>query len=476
MAGLRGMVLRQPAWTAFVVAFTSRLILVIGSHVTHRWPLIPDEGTYVELATLAADGRINDFCCGGYGPALYSSIRLFMWQLHGLVELFGFRPWILQMPAVLYGAAGAYVVSRIAGRFVSARWTLFVGLVMALLPSAMLHSSTVLRESLIWLLVAGVAWLVFAWTEDSGRGRLVISSAGLLLAVVGLGWLRDQTAILVVYSLVPVSLLVRSQRRERIGLVLVLLVVGPWLTASGPAGLQLVQNSALNLGSIRTWMSMEAESSFVSNDVLDELVALSSVGIEPSSSGEESGAAGMSIEAESSVVSNDVLDELVTLSSGEEAGAMRIAKRKTKSVIIEGKRFNIIDGNLIVDNSMMASIRSVPNGLAAFFIRPLPWEVTGENSLAFRLASVENILWLVGYGFALFGIRPLWRQHPAMLVFGASYLLLIGLGASVTQGNLGTAFRHRIQVLWVVVLLAALGGDRLWQSRQVRRVETGLTP
>ena len=445
MAGLRGMVLRQPAWTAFVVAFTSRLILVIGSHVTHRWPLIPDEGTYVELATLAADGRINDFCCGGYGPALYSSIRLFMWQLHGLVELFGFRPWILQMPAVLYGAAGAYVVSRIAGRFVSARWTLFVGLVMALLPSAMLHSSTVLRESLIWLLVAGVAWLVFAWTEDSGRGRLVISSAGLLLAVVGLGWLRDQTAILVVYSLVPVSLLVRSQRRERIGLVLVLLVVGPWLTASGPAGLQLVNNSASSLGSIRTWMSIEAESSFISNDVLDELVTLSSVGIEPSS-------------------------------SGEEAGAMRIAKRKTDFVIIEGKRFNIIGGNLIVDNSMMASIRSVPNGLAAFYIRPLPWEVTGENSLAFRLASVENILWLVGYGFALFGIRPLWRQHPAMLVFGVSYLLLIGLVASVTQGNLGTVFRHRIQVLWVVVLLAALGGDRLWQSRQVRRVETGLTP
>jgi 4-amino-4-deoxy-L-arabinose transferase-like glycosyltransferase len=466
------MVLRQPAWTAFVVAFTSRLILVIGSHVTHRWPLIPDEGQYVEMATLATDGRINDFCCGGYGPALYSSIRLFMWQLHGLVELFGPRPWILQMPAVLYGAAGAYVVSRIAGRFVSARWTLFVGLVMALLPSAMLHSSTVLRESLIWLLVAGVAWLVFAWTEDSGPGRLVISSAGLLLAVVGLGWLRDQTAVVVVYSLVPVSLLVRSQRRARIGLVLVLLVVGPWLTASGPAGLQLVNNAALNLGSIRTWMSMEAESSFVSSDVLDELVTSSSVGIEPSSSREESEPSSSREESEPS----SSREESEPSSSREESGAVGIAKRQTESVIIEGKLLNIISGNLIVDNSMMASIRSVPNGLAAFYIRPLPWEITGENSLAFRLASVENILWLVGYGFALFGIRPLWRQHPAMLVFGASYLLLIGLVASVTQGNLGTAFRHRNQVLWVVVLLAALGGDRLWQSRQVRRVETGLTP
>ena len=142
MGGLRGMVLRQPAWTAFVVALTSRLMLVVGSQVTHRWPLIPDEWSYMELATLAADGRTNDYCCGGYGPALYSSIRLFIWQIHGLVELFGPRTWILQMPAVLFAAAGAFVVSRIAGRFVSAKWALFAGLVMALLPSAILHSST----------------------------------------------------------------------------------------------------------------------------------------------------------------------------------------------------------------------------------------------------------------------------------------------------------------------------------------------
>ena len=71
MERLRKMALGQPAWTAFVVALISRLMVVAGSQVTHRWPLIPDEGSYVELAVLANDGRINDFCCGHYGPALY---------------------------------------------------------------------------------------------------------------------------------------------------------------------------------------------------------------------------------------------------------------------------------------------------------------------------------------------------------------------------------------------------------------------
>jgi hypothetical protein len=448
------MVLRQPAWTAFVVAFTSRLILVIGSHVTHRWPLIPDEGQYVELATLAADSRINDFCCGGYGRALYSSTRLFVWQMHGLVELFGPRVWILQMPAVLYGAAGAYVVSRIAGKFISARWALFAGLVVALLPSAMLHSSTILRESLIWLLILGAAWLVILWSEDRGLRRLVICSAGLLLAVVGLGWLRDQTAILVAWSLVPVALFVGNQRRRRIGLMVVVLLVGPWVTASGPAGLVLLSNSVPMLGSVRAWMSMEADSAIMAFDV----IPFSVPGGSPQSSRASPQSSGGCDEYEAST----------------ESGAVAIVDRCTETICIDGECHDIVAGSLVVDNSVTASLKAIPGGLAAFYFRPFPWETIGERSLIFRLAAVENLLWFVLYGFALFGIRPLWRRHPAIVVFGSSFFLAAGLGASVTQGNLGTAFRHRLQVLWVVALLAAVGGERLWTRWQVRSGEPGL--
>ena len=447
MMGLRAMVIRQPALTAFVVALTSRLVLVFGTHLAHRWPLIPDEGQYVELATLAADSRINDFCCGGYGPALYSSTRLYAWQMHGLVELFGPRAWILQMPAVLYGAAGAYVVSRIAGKFVSAKWALFAGLVVALLPSALLHSSTIMRESLIWLLIAGAAWLVILWSEDRGLRRLVICSVGLLLVVVGLGWLRDQTAILVAWSLVPVALFVGNQRRRRIGLMVVVLLVGPWVTASGPAGLVLLSNSVPMLGSVRAWMSIEADSAIITFDAIPFSVPK----VSPQSIGGCEG-----------------------YESTTESGAVAIVDRCIETICIDGECQDIVGGSLIVDNSVTASLKAIPGGLAAFYFRPFPWEAIGEQSLIFRLAAVENLLWFVLYGFALFGIRPLWRRHPAIVVFGSSFFLTAGLGASVTQGNLGTAFRHRLQVLWVVALLAVVGGERLWTRWQSSSGEPGL--
>ena len=503
MEGLRKMALGQPAWTAFVVALVSRLMVVAGSQVTHRWPLIPDEGSYVELAVLANDGRINDFCCGGYGPALYSSSKLFIWQIHGLVALFGPRTWILQLPAVLFGAAGVFIVSRIAGRFVSAKWALFAGLVMAFLPSALLHSSTVLRESLIWALVVGAAWLVIAWTEDSGLGRLVICSAGLLLAVVGLGLLRDQTAVLVAWSLVPVALLVRNQRRERLGLVVILLVVGPWITGTGPAGLQLLDHSFSKLGTIRAWMSGEAESAFVSFDSVEgrdfflpfdagevRARAAEEAGIvpeqttPPSSVPEVSGTSGAEV-GEAEIIPGQTIPPPPRFRcpggpcSGAQfadgrpstgAGAVAMALRETTEVVKDGRSLTVVGGNLLVDNSIVANLKTIPNGLAAFYLRPFLWEATAEQSFKLRLASAENILWLLLYGFALFGIRPLWRLHPALLVFVASYFLSVSLGASVTHGNLGTAFRHRLQVLWVVVLLAAIGGEYLWTRRQARRL------
>jgi hypothetical protein len=497
MEGLRKMALGQPAWTAFVVALISRLMLVVGSQVTHRWPLIPDEGLYVELATLAVDGRIDEICCGGYGPELYSSVRLFVWPLYGLVALFGPRTWILQMPAVLFGAVTAFVVSRIAGRFVSARWALFAGLVMALLPSAVLHSSTVLRESLIWLLVAGAAWLVIFWTEDGGLRRLVICSVGLLLVVIGLGWVRDQTAVLAAWSLVPVALFVRNQRRERLCLLVVLLLVGPWVTASGPAGLQLVENSFPKLGTIRAWMSEGAQSAFVtfeqfpssvpgvsgtsgSVEVGESEIVLGQT--DPSSSVPGvSGTSGSVEVGESEIVlgQTDPSSSVpgVSGTSDVEAGASAISQRGTTMVVKDGRSFDIVSHTMLVDNSIVQNLKQVPNGLAAFYFRPFPWEARGEKPLQFRLASIENSLWLFLYGFALFGIRPLWRLHPALLIFAASNFLLTGLVAAVTQGNLGTAFRHRLQILWVVALLTVVGGEYLWARRQaqrLRRVEPGL--
>jgi hypothetical protein len=137
-------------------------------------------------------------------------------------------------------------------------------------------------------------------------------------------------------------------------------------------------------------------------------------------------------------------------------------------VLVGDRSFNLVAGSLLVDNTFSSQLKAVPNGLAAFYLRPYLWEGLAGGSLILLGASVENLVWLVGYGLALYGVRPMWRLNPSFLVFGITYFASIGLVASVTQGNLGTAFRHRAQVLWLVALLGAVGGQEVWYRLQTR--------
>ncbi len=439
MESARAFVLRNPAPSVFVIALVVRLVLVVGSGLLFEGPLIPDEDGQIELATLASEGRVDDFCCGGYGKALYESTRLFAWQVHGLTAVFGPIRWILRMPAVLFAATTAFVVARIADRFVSKRWALGAGLVMAITPSMVLHSSVVLRESLIWLLVAAAAGMVLSWSDSGSVLRLVWAAVGLFAVLVGLGWLRDQTAVVLAWSLVPSALMLSHRRTVRVGLVLVLLVAGPWLTGSGPAGLYLMNNAASRLGSVRAWMSLEADSAFVSFDVLPSVV-------EP------------------------VLPSVAEpLPGGAKSGAVGIASRVTEEVSVGGRTLSIVANSLLVDNTFSSNLKAVPNGLAAFYLRPYLWEGLAGGSLILLGASVENLVWLVGYSLALYGVRPMWRLNPSFLVFGITYFASTGLVASVSQGNLGTAFRHRLQIIWLVAVFGAVGGQELWYRFQTQR-------
>ena len=108
----------------------------------------------------------------------------------------------------------------------------------------------------------------------------------------------------------------------------------------------------------------------------------------------------------------------------------------------------------IVDNSVSSSLKILPGGLSAFFFRPFVWE---DGGLEFRLAAVEGLAWTGLYILALVGLRSLWMERPDFGVFAVAWTVGMGMVAAISQGNLGTAFRHRGQLLWLVVCLAVLG-------------------
>jgi hypothetical protein len=89
-----------------------------------------------------------------------------------------------------------------------------------------------------------------------------------------------------------------------------------------------------------------------------------------------------------------------------------------------------------------------------FLFRPMLGEDITSNASLF--AAVENVFWL---GAALF-VAVMFIRNRRLAFFGtlAPSLLFFALytvGAGASEGNMGTAFRHKSLILWVVLLLIA---------------------
>jgi hypothetical protein len=121
------------------------------------------------------------------------------------------------------------------------------------------------------------------------------------------------------------------------------------------------------------------------------------------------------------------------------------------------------------DKAITSGFSHLPEGLLNVTMRPYPWEST--PSLSLFLARVENVGWYLLYALCALGIVVSIRRRAARLALQFPMLLLgmmVGI-AALTQGNLGTAFRHRDQVLWALALGAAAGAQWLsvrWAQRR----------
>ncbi len=117
-------------------------------------------------------------------------------------------------------------------------------------------------------------------------------------------------------------------------------------------------------------------------------------------------------------------------------------------------------------------MRYLPTGVTVVGLRPWPWE-SSSASLGIRFARAEALVWYPLLLLALVGITAI-RRHRRTLAFpvlaGGAILMMYGL----TEGNLGTAYRHRGEFVWVVALLAAIGAERIaaWRSERRRVVDT----
>jgi hypothetical protein len=128
----------------------------------------------------------------------------------------------------------------------------------------------------------------------------------------------------------------------------------------------------------------------------------------------------------------------------------REAKRlEAKSLISE------LECNSFESNSLVLSLCPAAKAiyqLFSFLFRPLIIE--SATSLEFTLAAFENLLWFAIFVLVLFfWLKLRWRPNQLDII-PVFFFFLFTPAAAMTQGNLGTAMRHKSIVLWTFLWIA----------------------
>jgi hypothetical protein len=105
----------------------------------------------------------------------------------------------------------------------------------------------------------------------------------------------------------------------------------------------------------------------------------------------------------------------------------------------------------------------LPIGLVYFLAAPFFWQF---GSFRQNLVIPETLFWVVLYPFVFLGLKQVWRRHPQ----GAVLLILLSAAIccfyAIFAGNIGTAYRMRIQV-WLLWAPLAGWGWYVWKTRAV---------
>jgi hypothetical protein len=109
----------------------------------------------------------------------------------------------------------------------------------------------------------------------------------------------------------------------------------------------------------------------------------------------------------------------------------------------------------IVPN-LICTLSEIPYRLSAFLVRPFIIIDSGSSFLLF--AGLENVIWLILISISLWISSQLVirRTFSYLTTFIAAYLILFSVTASLYEGNLGTAFRHKSTTLGFLFLLVSL--------------------
>ena len=112
--------------------------------------------------------------------------------------------------------------------------------------------------------------------------------------------------------------------------------------------------------------------------------------------------------------------------------------------------------------------RFLPVGLAYYLFAPFPWDL---GSTLQWVTLPETLLWYALIPFMARGVLVAVRNDPRAYGVLATVMVSIIVPYALVQGNVGTAYRHRAQILPLVFVFVAIGLRDTAASLATRRRE-----
>lgn len=118
-----------------------------------------------------------------------------------------------------------------------------------------------------------------------------------------------------------------------------------------------------------------------------------------------------------------------------------------------------------------AALRFLPIGLVYFLLAPAPWQLFNARQL---LTLPEMLVWYALVPQVAIGLAFAIRERFAAALPIASFALFTTLSYALVEGNLGTAYRHRAQVVVLFLIFASVALARRREARCAARDRRGV--
>ena len=485
LGGLVDLVRRRPAAAAFVLALAVRAVVALVIFVRSGGTLFPDDARYDEMTTGWVEGTTEEW--DDFTRLLFREMWAFSLPLTGAKLLFGTAAIVGQLTVAVVGALAAAATTRVARELVRPGFAFAAGAAVALFPSVVLWSSLMLKDAFVWLLCACLALLVVELTRARGRRRWLLAIA-IVVALVLLDAVRFHTMVIAAWSLVAAGAVVDPRRRwpNVIGAAAIAVVL-PAVLGHGLGGSDLVRARSLN--EWRALNAIDAETAVVAPVVTHESATARSEAAAAAAAAADAQAAALLAEAEAldppdAQVPPDpqAVAAAASLRAQAEEALQRAQAEAAAAAALDEAADQAIDTPVVddgaggaapVEDGLASNVRYLPRGVAVMLLEPYPWHRSSNGEL--RLAQAEHLLWYPLLLLAAVGLFARWR---ALDVLAVPLLLAAGsiLASALTQGNFGTAYRHRAEIVWIVCLLAAAGAAHLVERRRPRARADALDP